>query len=56
MHALALAEELRRRGHDVLAVAADPELRSVTDEELFRLAGPDGPAPMGGRRIVTENG
>jgi Domain of unknown function (DUF5615) len=55
MHAPAIAEELRRRGHDVLAVAAESELRAMTDDELFRLASPANPPPLGGRRIVTEN-
>jgi hypothetical protein len=51
----ALAEELRRRGHDVRAVAADGELRALRDDELFRLCSSDGPAELRGRRIVTEN-
>jgi len=45
----AIADELRRRGHDVIAVAADPRLRSMTDSELFAWAVEQG------RRIVTEN-
>jgi predicted nuclease of predicted toxin-antitoxin system len=44
-----IAGELRRRGHDVVAVAADPTLRSKTDAELFEWAIEQG------RRIVTEN-
>jgi len=44
-----IAGELRRRGFDVIAVAADPQLRSMTDKELFIWAGEKG------RRIVTEN-
>jgi hypothetical protein len=55
MHAPVVAAELRRRGHDVLAVAEEPVLRAWTDEELFRLAAPGQPPPLGGRRIVTEN-
>jgi hypothetical protein len=55
MHAPAVAAELLRRGHDVLAVAAEAELRALTDDELFRLAAPNNPPPHGGRRIVTEN-
>lgn len=44
-----IAAELRRRGHDVIAVAADPQLRSMTDSELYAwLTGER-------RRIVTEN-
>ena len=49
MHAPTIAEELRRRGHDVIAVAAAPELRAMTDDELFRVAATTR------RRIVTEN-
>jgi hypothetical protein len=55
MYLPALAEELRRRGHDVRAVAADPELRALSDDELFRMCSDDGPAGLRGRRIVTEN-
>ncbi|MBV8526986.1 MAG: DUF5615 family PIN-like protein [Candidatus Dormibacteraeota bacterium] len=44
-----IAEELRRRGHDVIAVAAEPELRSLTDAELYASAKREK------RRIVTEN-
>jgi hypothetical protein len=44
-----LAEELRRRGHDVVAVAVDPQLRVMSDAELHAWAGAQG------RRIVTEN-
>lgn len=55
MHAPSIAEELRRRGHDVLAFAAEPTLRAMTDEELFRLAAPGSQPPVGDRRIVTEN-
>ena len=44
-----IAEELHRRGHDVIAVAADPRLRSVTDTELYEWAAQQH------RRIVTEN-
>lgn len=44
-----IAEELRRRGHDVMAVTADPELRSMTDVELYAFAKREK------RRIVTEN-
>ena len=44
-----VADELRRRGHDVVAVAADPQLRSMADAELYAWAADQG------RRIVTEN-
>lgn len=49
MHAPVVAAALRDRGHDVLAVAEQDELRALTDEELFRWAADHG------RRIVTEN-
>lgn len=45
----AIAEELRRRGHDVIAVAADPHLRAISDLELFAWAAQQR------RRLVTEN-
>lgn len=57
MHAPGVAGELRR-GHDVIAVAADPELRAFTDGDLFRLAGSDPSrvsSDVAGRRVVTEN-
>lgn len=44
-----IAAELRRRGHDVIAVAADPQLRSMTDTEIYAWASGER------RRIVTEN-
>lgn len=44
-----IAVELRRLGNDVIAVAAEPELRSLTDSELYVYAA------AGRRRIVTEN-
>jgi hypothetical protein len=49
MHAPTIAEELSRRGHDVVAVAATPELRALTDDDLFRVAA------TAKRRIVSEN-
>lgn len=49
MHAPVIAAALRERGHDVLAVVAQDELRASTDEELFRWAAEHG------RRLVTEN-
>lgn len=30
-----IAEQLRERGHDTLAVEADPSLRGLTDPDLF---------------------
>lgn len=44
-----LAEELRRRGHDVAAVAERPELRASEDEALLLAASADG------RVLLTEN-
>jgi hypothetical protein len=49
MFSPSIAAELRRRGHDVIAVAADPQLRSMTDPELYTWATGER------RRIVTEN-
>lgn len=49
MHAPVVAAALRDRGHDVLAVVEQDELRALTDEDLFRWAAERG------RRIVTEN-
>lgn len=44
-----IATQLRERGHDVVAVAEDPQLRAMTDPELLAWAGEQG------RRVVTEN-
>lgn len=49
MHAPVVAATLRERGHDVIAVADDPELRAFSDEEILRFA------TGAGRRVVTEN-
>jgi hypothetical protein len=49
MHAPVVAAALRERGHDLLAVVEQDELRTLTDEELFRWAAEHS------RRIVTEN-
>jgi Domain of unknown function (DUF5615) len=49
MHAPVVAQALRERGHDVIAVAEDPDLRALTDDELFAWAAERD------RRIVTEN-
>jgi hypothetical protein len=49
MHAPVVAQALRDRGHDVIAVAENPDLRAFTDDELFAWAADRG------RRIVTEN-
>ena len=44
-----VAEALRRRGHDVVAVAARRDLRSATDEAVVEAARAEG------RAIVTED-
>jgi len=49
MHAPAVAEALRERGHDVIAVAERPDLRAMPDADLFLWAG------LESRRLVTEN-
>ena len=49
MYPPAIAEQLRRRGHDVEAVTARAELRSLSDPELFRAAQDQR------RAVVTEN-
>lgn len=49
MHAPAIAVALRPRGHDVVAVAEHADLRALSDEELYSLAGQQQ------RRVVTEN-
>jgi hypothetical protein len=49
MHAPVVAAALGDRGHDLLAVAEQDELRALTDAQLFRWAAEHD------RRIVTEN-
>lgn len=49
MHAPAVAEALRKRGHDVVAVAERADLRAMADADLFVWAGQES------RRLVTEN-
>ena len=49
MFSLAIAEELRRRGHDVIAVAAEPQIRAMTDADLLTWSADHA------RRLVTEN-
>jgi hypothetical protein len=44
-----IATQLRDRAHDVVAVAADPQQRAMSDPELLAWAAEHG------RRIVTEN-
>ena len=49
MFPLAIAAELRERGHDVIAVADRPDLRAKSDEAIFGRA-------SGERRwLLTEN-
>lgn len=49
MFAPAVAAELRALGHDVIAVADLPELRSKSDEEIFAWASAEN------RWLLTEN-
>jgi len=49
MFSPAVAAELRGLGHDVIAVADRPDLRSKPDEEVFAWAGTEG------RWLLTEN-
>ncbi|MGF1662869.1 MAG: DUF5615 family PIN-like protein [Kineosporiaceae bacterium] len=48
-YATEIAEALRSRDHDVVAVMSEPHLRSQSAAHLFRWAA------AAGRRIVTEN-
>ncbi len=49
MYPAAIAEQLRTRGHDVDAVTARAELRSLTDGDVFAAAQRER------RAVVTEN-
>lgn len=49
MFSAQLARVLRARGHDVLAVVEDPQLRALNDHDIFAWAA------LHGRRILTEN-
>ena len=49
MYPPAIAEQLRARGHDVVAVSTRAELRSLSDEGIFATAQEER------RAIVTEN-
>jgi hypothetical protein len=49
MYPPVIAEQLCRRGHDVNAVTAHPELRSFSDPDLLRVAQDQR------RAVVTEN-
>lgn len=44
-----IAEALRQRGHDVVALVADPELRALSDPDVYDWAA------LQQRRVVTEN-
>ncbi len=44
-----IADQLRQRGHDALALVVDPELRALADAEVYAWAAEHG------RRVVTEN-
>jgi nucleoside-diphosphate-sugar epimerase len=49
MYPAAIADQLRARGHDVVAVTARPELRALPDVAVFVTAQEEG------RAVVTEN-
>lgn len=49
MYPHSIATQLGRKGHDVHAVTARPELRALTDDELFALAQEEH------RTVMTEN-
>lgn len=49
MYSPAIAEQLRRYGHDVIAAREDPALADLPDPDLFVAAQADG------RALVTEN-
>lgn len=49
MHAPVVAEALRARGFEAIAVAATPRLRGIADADLLDLAASEGHA------LVTEN-
>ncbi len=49
MGAPEIASQLRRRGHDVIAIAEQPKLRGMSDQAMFELAQRKGYA------IVTDN-
>lgn len=49
MYPSVVAERLRGRGHDVVAVTERPELRSLVDVDVFRVSQDER------RAVVTEN-
>ena len=49
LHAPVVARSLRAQGFDVIAVAEEPDLRALTDMELFTWSADHH------RRLVTEN-
>jgi len=49
LYPAAIAEQLRVRGHDLVAVTARPELRALPDDAVFATAQQES------RAVVTEN-
>lgn len=49
MYPPSIAEQLRTRGHDVVAVTARPEMRALPDDSVFATAQQEH------RAVVTEN-
>lgn len=49
MHSPAIALELGRRGHEVVAIASDPALRGLADADVLVVAAAED------RALVTEN-
>jgi hypothetical protein len=49
LYAKKIAEQLRKRGHDVVSVKERPELEGLSDDALFALM------PAEQRAILTEN-
>ena len=49
MYTPAIAEQLRRRGHDATAARQDERLANLSDEALFAAA------QVAGRSVVTDN-
>jgi predicted nuclease of predicted toxin-antitoxin system len=49
MYMPAIAEQLRRRGHDATSARADPDREDLSDLDIFAIAQAEG------RVIVTEN-
>jgi hypothetical protein len=49
MYPRSIAEQLRRRGHDAIAITERSELRSLTDPDVFTVAQQER------RAVMTEN-